>query len=127
MHMRRFVYACILALAWLKPATAQADIVYTGPCNATLYQNWYDQKYDGVLETTPQFWIFSNAPLSNGLAMEKAAVQCLTRLNQLRLDRAGRHGPVEDWWIYDMMYAAAKQCVTSTSASFSATPIHKDT
>eukprot|EP00953_Heterococcus_sp_UTEX-ZZ885_P030795 16235-Heterococcus_DN1.PRE.4 len=109
--MRRCIYALLLALAWLQSATAQADNVYTGPCNATLYHNWYDQKYDGVLQSTPQFWIFSNAPLSNGLAMEKAAVQCHTRLNQLRLDRAGRHGPVEDWWIYDMM--CSEECMQS--------------
>jgi hypothetical protein len=109
--MRRCIYALLLALAWLQSATAQADNVYTGPCDATLYRNWYDQKYDGVLQSTPQFWIFSNAPLSNGLAMEKAAVQCHTRLNQLRLDRAGRHGPVEDWWIYDMMYVHSSQTV----------------
>lgn len=76
---------------------------YEGPCNLDLYQAWYDAAYTGKLLSYTNFWIFKDAPISNGLAMERASVQCYLRLNQLRLDRAGRHGPVEDWWIYDIM------------------------
>lgn len=81
-------------------AWAQTDDL---ACNTTLYDSWYTAAYDGNLASSPTFWVFTSATLTNGYAMEKAASQCWTVLNQLKVDRAGRHGPVEDWWIYDAM------------------------
>ncbi|CAM9318368.1 unnamed protein product [Chrysoparadoxa australica] len=46
--------------------------------------------------------------------MDKASDACYLMLDQLRLDRAGRHGPVEDRWIYDAM--CSPQCRESDEA-----------
>ncbi|KAG5189136.1 hypothetical protein JKP88DRAFT_184656 [Tribonema minus] len=112
-HCRRKKRGGALLLVLLATLSAQAteDETYTGPCSLDLYQAWYNKAYEGPLQNTPNFWIFSSAELSNGQAMEKAATKCKLKLEQLRLDRAGRHGPVEEWWIFDVM--CSDECVQS--------------
>jgi hypothetical protein len=84
---------------------------YLGPCNTTRYDIWASQTYEGPLLDETRFWIFSNAPLNQARAMEQASKHCRRRLEQLRLDRAGRHGPVQDKYIYDQM--CSTECIGS--------------
>lgn len=81
-------------------------------CNATLYDGWYDSPYSGALVADlTDFWLFSDAELTNGQALEVVSSTCLVMMNTLRLDRAGRNGPVADKYVYDVM--CADECVLS--------------
>lgn len=81
-------------------------------CNATLYDGWYDSSYSGALvDDLADFWLFSDAELTNGQALEVVSSTCLVMMNTLRLDRAGRNGPAPDKYIYDVM--CADECILS--------------
>lgn len=81
-------------------------------CNVTLYDGWYESSYSGALtEDLTDFWLFSDAELTNGQALEVVSSSCLVMMSTLRLDRAGRSGPVADKYIYDVM--CADECVLS--------------
>lgn len=83
-------------------------------CNATLYDGWYYSPYSGaLLDDLTDFWLFSDAELTNGQALEVVSSTCLVMMNTLRLDRAGRNGPVADKYIYDIM--CADECILSDS------------
>lgn len=50
--------------------------------------------------------------LRSGLqALEVVSSSCRVRMDALRLDRAGRNGPVQDKYIYDVM--CANECTLS--------------
>lgn len=81
-------------------------------CNVTVYNEWYESLYSGALTVDlTDFWLFSDAELTNGEALDVAASTCFVMMNTLRLDRAGRNGPVADKYIYDVM--CADECVLS--------------
>ncbi|CAB1109290.1 unnamed protein product [Ectocarpus sp. CCAP 1310/34] len=83
-------------------------------CNVTLYDQWYDSPYSGaLLEDLVDFWIFPDAELTNGQALEVVSSTCRVMMDTLRLDRAGRNGPVQDKYIYDVM--CANECTLSDS------------
>jgi hypothetical protein len=65
-------------------------------------------EYFGTLRSVQDFWgvgttEFTEYVLTNGVAMERAATRCQIALQQLKLDLAGRQGPVEDWNALDAM------------------------
>ncbi|CAM9437687.1 unnamed protein product [Phaeothamnion confervicola] len=78
-------------------------------CDLALYEAWYDETYSGLgsLTDIEHFWIYTDVTLTNGQAMDRAYTYCYYMMDQLRLDRAGRHGPVEDRFVYDVMCAPA--------------------
>ena len=81
-------------------------------CNATLYDGWYDSSYSGALvDDLADFWLFSDAELTNGQALEVVSSTCQVMMNTLRLDRAGRNGPAPDKYIYDVM--CSDECILS--------------
>lgn len=81
-------------------------------CNVTLYNGWYEYPYFGALTADlTDFWLFSDAELTNGEALEVVSSTCLVMMTTLRLNRAGRNGPVADKYIYDVM--CADECVLS--------------
>ncbi|CAM9178459.1 unnamed protein product [Hapterophycus canaliculatus] len=81
-------------------------------CNTTLYMKWYESPYSGaLLVDLVDFWIFSDAELTNGQALETVSSLCGVMMETLRLDRAGRNGPVQDKYIYDIM--CANECTLS--------------
>ncbi|CAN0108807.1 unnamed protein product, partial [Sphacelaria rigidula] len=83
-------------------------------CNSTLYDGWYQSSYSGALtQDLTGFWLFSDAELTNGQALEVVSSTCLVMMSTLRLDRAGRNGPVADKYIYDIM--CADECILSDS------------
>ncbi|CAN0488531.1 unnamed protein product, partial [Ectocarpus sp. 8 AP-2014] len=46
-------------------------------CNVTLYDQWYDSPYSGaLLEDLVDFWIFPDAELTNGQALEVVSSTC---------------------------------------------------
>lgn len=81
-------------------------------CNASSYNEWYDSPYSGPLtEDLTDFWLFSDAALSNGQAMEVVSSSCLLMLSTARLDLAGRNGPLPDKHVFDIM--CAQECTSS--------------
>ena len=89
--------------------TSGADGTY---CNTSLYDGWYDTPYSGaLLDDLTDFWLFSDAELSNGQALEVASSKCKVMMKTLRRDRAGRNDPVAGKDIYDVM--CADECVLS--------------
>lgn len=81
-------------------------------CNSSIYNGWYDSRYSGALvDDLNNLWLFSDAELTNGQALEVASSTCLVMMNKLRLDRAGRTGPVPDKIIYDVM--CSEECTLS--------------
>ncbi|CAM9477461.1 unnamed protein product, partial [Scytosiphon promiscuus] len=81
-------------------------------CNTTLYGEWYESPYSGaLLDDLVGFWLFSDAELTNGQALEVVSSSCGVMMDTLRLDRAGRNGPVQDKYIYDVM--CADECTLS--------------
>ncbi|CAM9510797.1 unnamed protein product, partial [Choristocarpus tenellus] len=81
-------------------------------CNLTTYSEWYDSPYAGSLTSEiSDFWLFGDAELTYGHTMEVASSTCYVMMDQLRLDRAGRSGPVPEKIIYDTM--CADECVFS--------------
>lgn len=96
---------CVPASSWSSEGTS---------CNTTMYESWYESSYSGALiEDLTDFWLFSDAELTNGQALEVVSSTCLVMMSTLRLDRAGRNGPVPDKYIYDVM--CADECVLSDS------------
>lgn len=99
------------------PAALLVDVGVTSSaggtaCNVTLYNGWYQYPYFGTITfDLTDFWLFSDAELTNGEALEVVSSTCLVMMTTLRLDRAGRNGPVADKNIYDVM--CADECVLS--------------
>lgn len=112
---RFFAWFFVIASAELRSevpfevARTSADVAV---CNVTLYDGWYESSYSGALtEDLTDFWLFSDAELTNGQALEVISSTCLVMMSTLRLDRSGRSGPVADRYIYDVM--CADECVLS--------------
>lgn len=85
---------------------------HSGSCNITLYNGWYESPYSGALtEDLTDFWLFSDAELTNGQAIDVASSTCRAMMSTARLDRVGRNGPLHDKHIYDIM--CADECVLS--------------
>lgn len=81
-------------------------------CNITLYDQWYNLPYSGaLLDDLVDLWLFSDAELRNGQAMEMVSSSCKEMMATLRLDRAGRNGPAADKHIYNVM--CGSECVLS--------------
>lgn len=83
-------------------------------CNTTLYVNWYQSPYAGELvEEYNNLWLPSDAGLTNGQAMEIVSAVCLLMMRTVHNNRAGRHGPSPDRYIYDVM--CSEECTFSDS------------
>lgn len=83
-------------------------------CNTTLYYKWYNTPHSGAFrEDLIDFWLFSDAELTNGQALEVVSSTCKDMMKTLSLDRAGRNGPIAEKYIYDVM--CSDECVLSDS------------
>lgn len=92
----------------LKPTPSPKDPT----CNYTAYTNWYHSPYDysKPLRSFENFWGLGSQQweetgpqLTQGVAMEKATDICRLMLTQVKLDLAGRTGPVYPEHVYDAM------------------------
>lgn len=66
-------------------------------CNLTLYQQWANERYVGVLSADVDFWIYQTQPqvvLTNGLALQLVVIYCKRQFTHLFYYKAGKSGPV---------------------------------
>lgn len=123
-HRKTFLYLSLLSRSlYFRHASCASPAAFTGDtedsltfdgtaCNITLYEQWYNIPYSGyLLDDLVDLWLFSDAELRNGQAMEMVSSSCEEMMGTLRLDRAGRTGPAADKYIYDVM--CASECVLS--------------
>ena len=79
------------------------DLLPDPTCNTTLYEEWRNQKYDGVLAVDPTFWRYQTQTqfvLTRGLALELGVQKCIDNINVLTMFKAGRSGPVTEQYSY---------------------------
>lgn len=102
------------------PTLAPTDYKEPPGCNMTAYKHWYFSEYDSgsSLFSLKNFWGLGSQrwdtitlEITNGVAMEKAADICRLTLVQVKLDMAGRLGPVKHEYINEAMCSDA--CVSS--------------
>lgn len=89
-------------------------------CNKTAYESWYDIPYENEY-IIRQLWKYLDFEkngfdkysfsLKKGQVMELTSIRCQESIRQLRLNLAGKHGPVSDQQIYDKM--CSKFCITN--------------
>lgn len=112
--VRRLLLTALLSVQVLSldVEIVSSDDPTTGMCNATRYDEWSNSQYSGALvDDLADFWLFPDAELTSGQALEIVSSTCLVMMNTLRLDQAGRNGPVGNKYIYDVM--CADECVLS--------------
>lgn len=66
-------------------------------CNMTLYQNWANERYVGVLSSDVDFWIYQTQPqvvLTNALALQLVVIFCKRQFTHLYFYKAGQSGPI---------------------------------
>jgi len=71
-------------------------ILSDSSCNLTIYNNWLNIKYVGILSTDSKFWRYQTQTemvLTNNLALQLAVASCQNGFDRLKVFRAGRNGP----------------------------------
>lgn len=66
-------------------------------CNLTLYEQWANERYVGILSSDVDFWIYQTQPqvvLTNGLALQLVVIFCKRQFSHLYFYKAGRSGPI---------------------------------
>ena len=85
------------------------DLLPNPECNITLYRQWRNQKYDGLLSVDPTFWRYQTQTqfvLTRGLALELGVQKCIDNINVLTMFKAGRSGPVTEQYSYKALCKA---------------------
>lgn len=75
-------------------------------CNLTLYKEWLNERYDGVLAANSKFWLYqtqTQVVLNNFLALQNALTYCKRQFQLLYFYRAGRMGPINIQDAYKQM------------------------
>ena len=75
-------------------------------CDLEKYQEWREQRYQGVLGADPDFWRYQTQTefvLTNALALDLAVASCVNDFDLLYYYLAGRMGPIDIQHSYKIM------------------------
>lgn len=91
---------CYILVGALYQRAALAD------CDIEKYQEWREERYQGVLAADPTFWRYQTQTefvLTNALALELAVASCVNDFDLLYFYLAGRQGPIDVQHSYKIM------------------------
>eukprot|EP01038_Epipyxis_sp_PR26KG_P010776 gene10776-14469_t len=104
----------ILIIFFIQLTFYQYQTSVQADCNSTALETWKAETYEGILSADPTFWIYQaqkQLVLTNQLALELATSACENKFYLLSLYEAGRMGPINLQYSYDVM--CSKFCLES--------------